>query len=154
MGWFPGNAERVFANVKQVKLYPRLSVDVSRRVRQLANSVLGCIGIKSGKRIAKHMPTLVGPWLAGLYDSDTTVSRTTADSLVKVFKAEDKLKNIWNLYESTILDYCNNIISNESVYTLSDERSVSPDDAEAKYARVMATAVMCATRLICVLVDP
>ena len=100
------------------------------------------------------MPTLVGPWLAGLYDSDATVSRATAESLVKVFKAEEKLKNIWKLYESTILEYCNNIISNETVYSLSDERSVSPDDAEAKYARVMATAVMCATRLICVFSNP
>lgn len=133
-----------------MKLYPRLSIDVSRRVRQLANIVVGSVGVKSGKRIAKHMPALVGPWLAGLYDSDATVSRATAESLVKVFKAEEKLKNIWKLYESTILEYCNNIISNETVYSLSDERSVSPDDAEAKYARVMATAVMCATRLICV----
>jgi hypothetical protein len=111
------------------------------------------VGLRSGKRIAKYMPTLVGPWLAGLYDSDATVSRATAESLVKVFKAEDKLKNIWKLYESTILEYCNNIISNETVYSLSDERSVSPDDAEAKYARVMATAIMCTTRLICVLLE-
>lgn len=88
------------------------------------------------------MTKVVGPWLASLYDSDRMVIRAARDSLVAVFKSEDKLKSIWKLYSSIILKYCRNIVENERVYTLSDERSTSADDAEAKFARVMMTAVM------------
>ncbi|KAI5797690.1 hypothetical protein EDC01DRAFT_613943 [Geopyxis carbonaria] len=134
-----------------VQLYPRLSIDTSRRVRHLSHTLLGYIGGKIGKKMSKHMPKIVGSWLSGLYDPDRSVQRATRDSLVCVFNSEDKIKSLWTVYEGTILEYCTNTIVNESVYTLSDERSVSPDDAHAKFARVMGTCIMSLNHLISVL---
>ena len=125
----------------QIKIFPRTSIDSSRRVRQLAQAVHGQISISCGKRIAKYMPKAIGPWLCGLFDNDRSVARTAQDSLQQVFTTPEKLQNIRRAYQQPILEYCSNAINNETSQTLSDERAVSPDDAEAKYSRVIAACI-------------
>ncbi|KAK5165332.1 hypothetical protein LTR04_001330 [Oleoguttula sp. CCFEE 6159] len=94
-----------------------------------------------GKRIAKYMPRSVGAWLCGLYDSDKSVTRAVQESLKQVFPTQDKLNNVKKAYQQPILEYCRDAITKETAHTLSDERVVSPDEAEAKYARVIATCL-------------
>jgi hypothetical protein len=122
-------------------------------VRRLANSLQGAVGAKSGKRLARHMPKIVGPWLCGLFDSDRASARATQESLLKVFKGEEKLRNLWKVYHSAVLDFCKTTVASETVYTLSDERWVLPDDAEAKFARVMATCCLGIAHLVSNLPD-
>ena len=88
------------------------------------------------------MPKIVGPWLAGLYDNDKVVSRAAQESLKQVFNTEDKMKNIWTVYQKAILDYSKDVIMKETINTLSDERTTSPDDASAKYTRVVGAALL------------
>ncbi|MCJ1260822.1 hypothetical protein MMC22_000685 [Lobaria immixta] len=128
-----------------IKIYPRASIDSSRRVRQLAHLLQGQIAVSCGKRIAKSMPQIVSSWLAGLYDNDRSVTRSTRESLRQVFTSEEKLKSLWRVYQSSIVGYAEDAVEKETVNTLSDERSTSPDDASAKYARVVGAAIsMCA----------
>lgn len=94
------------------------------------------------------MSKVVGPWLTSLYDSDKSNVKAAQESLLRVFKTEDKVKNIWNVYETAILDFCKTTTTTETAGTLSDERSVVPDDAEAKFARIMATCCLTVTYLI------
>ncbi|KAI9756433.1 MAG: hypothetical protein M4579_003855 [Chaenotheca gracillima] len=124
-----------------IKIYPRTSIDVSRRVRQLAHSVQSQFARSSGKRIAKHMPQVVGAWLAGIYDNDRGVSRSAEEGLRSVFPSQDKLQNVWRVYQRPILEFSKEVILKETAQTLSDERVVSPDDAESKHARVVATGI-------------
>ena len=91
------------------------------------------------------MPKVVGPWLAGLYDNDKIVSRATQESFKQVFNSEHKMKNVWVVYQEAILEYSKDAIVKETVNTLSDERTTSPDDASAKYARVVGVAVLIVT---------
>ncbi|KAI4248736.1 MAG: hypothetical protein LQ352_005828, partial [Teloschistes flavicans] len=125
-----------------IKVYPRTSIDTARRVRQLAHQLQGTIAHKSGKAFAKCMPDVVGPWLAGLFDGDKMVSRTAQSSFKEVFQSEEKINNVWTVYLGSILQYCSDAVFKETIYTLSDERTVSPDDAAAKYARVVAAAIL------------
>jgi hypothetical protein len=101
-----------------------------------------------GKRIAKHMPKIVGPWLAGLYDSDKIVSRATQESFKQVFSSENKIKNVWMVYQEAILEYSRDAIIKETANTLSDERTTSPDDASSKYTRVIGAATLVVTHVI------
>jgi E3 ubiquitin-protein ligase listerin len=116
-------------------------VDNSRRVRQLAHSLQGQIVICSGKRIAKYLPTTVGAWLAGMHDNDKLVMRTAKDAFGKSFASDEKQRNVWRVYQGPILEYCSEIIFQENVRTICDERTTSPDDAEAKYARVIGSTI-------------
>ncbi|KAL2042416.1 hypothetical protein N7G274_004908 [Stereocaulon virgatum] len=122
------------------KVYPRTSVDTSRRVRQLAHTLQGQIVMSCGKRIAKYMPAIVASWLAGQYDNDKSVSRAANESFNRVFGTQEKKSNVWRLYQSSILEYARDVIVKETTYTLSDERTTSPDDASSKYSRVVGAA--------------
>ena len=132
----------------QIKVYPRNSIDNSRRVRQFAHMLQGQIAISCGKRIARYMPQLVGAWLAGIYDNDKSVSRATQETFKLVFPSEEKYKNVWRIFQADILRWCKGIIENETVHTLSDERTTSPDDAEIKYARTIGGAILMINNLI------
>ena len=129
-------------------MYPRSSIDTSRRVRQLAHTVQGQIAISCGKRIAKHLPAIVPPWLAGQHDNDKSVSRSANESFNSVFGSDDKKSSVWRLYQATILEFARDVIVKETTSTLSDERTVSPDDASAKYSRVVGASVMVVSDLI------
>ncbi|KAL6715189.1 hypothetical protein ACLMJK_007453 [Lecanora helva] len=131
-----------------IKVYPRTSIDSSRRVRQLAHTAQGQIAHSCGKRMARHMPAIVASWLAGLYDNDKSVNRAAHESFNQVFSSEEKRVNVWRLYQSSILDYSTNVVAKETASSLSDERTVSPDDSSAKYSRVVGAATMMVTSLL------
>ncbi|KAJ5167135.1 uncharacterized protein N7482_005916 [Penicillium canariense] len=131
-----------------VKIYPRASIDLSRRVRQLAHTILGSIAGVVGKRIAPHLSKVVGAWLAGLYDNDRPVHRSALDSLTTVFSTEAKRNNLWKIYQGSILDFVEDVVLHQKPLTLSDERTVKRDDAEAKYARVVGAAILLFNRIL------
>lgn len=124
-----------------IKQYPRLSIDNARRVRQLAHQLTGQVGVKCGKRIAKHLPRISGPWLAGTFDTDRSVSKTAQDALSSVFSSQGKINGLRRTFQEPIVEYCRDAVLNETVGTLSDERSVSVDDSKATYARVVSTSL-------------
>lgn len=133
---------------RQMKVYPRASIDLSRRVRQLAHMIIGSIAGLVGKRIAPHLSKVVGAWLAGLYDNDRPVHRSALESFTKVFSTEEKRRNVWKIYQSSILDFVDDVLLHQTPLTLSDERTVKRDDAESKYARVVGAAILLFNRII------
>ncbi|EDU39791.1 conserved hypothetical protein [Pyrenophora tritici-repentis Pt-1C-BFP] len=124
-----------------IKIYPRTSIDNAKAVRQNAHLVHGHIALSAGKRMAKYMPKSVAAWLCGLYDSDRSVVEATQTSLRQVFNSPEKLQSIRKAYQQPIMEYCRDAIDKESTTTLSDERIVSKDDAEAKYSRVISACI-------------
>ncbi|KAF7587779.1 hypothetical protein BBP40_006714 [Aspergillus hancockii] len=131
-----------------IKIFPRASIDISRRVRQTAHSVQGTIASLVGKRIARFLPKVIGAWLAGIYDNDRMVHRSALESFTRVFSTEEKRSGVWKVYQSAILDFVDDVVLQQTPQTLSDERTVKADDAEAKYARVVGTAVLLFNRII------
>lgn len=132
----------------QTRVYPRTSIENSRRVRQLAHTIQGLLASLAGKRIVRHLSKVVGAWLAGLYDNDRPVSRSVVESLTRVFATEEKRSNLWKVYQGPILEFVDDVILHQTALTLSDERVVKPDDAEAKFARVSATAILLFNRIL------
>lgn len=52
------------------------------------------------------------------------------------------------MYQTSILEFITDAILQQTPLTLSDERTVRPDDANAKHARVVATALQEFSRLL------
>ena len=88
------------------------------------------------------MPMVIGPWLAGTFDNDKRVMRAALNAFTQLFPSEEKQKNLWRIYQPSIIKYCRDVILKESIRSLSDERTTSPDDAKAKYARVTGSALL------------
>lgn len=90
--------------------------------------------------MGKHIPKVVGPWLAGLYDRDRAVARAANDGLSSFLDTPEKVKGFWSKCHAQILEYALSAIQ-ETVDTLSDERSTTKEDAEAKFARVVTASL-------------
>lgn len=98
--------------------------------------------------MAKYLPIAVPSWLAGSYDNDKSVGRSANEAFIRVFSTEEKRANLWRIYTSSIIEYSRNVLIQESVATLSDERTTSPDDAYAKYSRVSGAAILMVNNLL------
>lgn len=88
----------------------------------------------------RHVPKIVGPWLAGLYDRDRVVARAANDGLSSFLTTPEKLISFWLKCQSQILDFATEGIR-DTQDTLSDERSTTAEDAEAKYFRVVTSSL-------------
>lgn len=65
-----------------------------------------------------------------------------------MFPTPEKAAGLRKTFQEPILEYCKDALLNETIQTLSDERTVSKDDAEATYARVVSTSVAVITSLL------
>lgn len=92
------------------------------------------------KRMERHVPKVVGPWLAGLYDRDRLVSRAANDGISSFLNSPEKVTMFWKKCQPQILEFATGAIR-ETKDSLSDERSTTPEDAEAKYFRVLGAAL-------------
>lgn len=88
----------------------------------------------------RHIPNIVGAWLAGLYDRDRVVSKAANDGLASLLTTPEKVAGFWKRCHSQILTYATEAIQ-ETQDTLSDERSTTKEDSEAKYYRVINSSL-------------
>jgi hypothetical protein len=109
---------------------------------------MGTIAGLVGKRIVPNLPKIIGAWIAGIYDNDRPVHRSALDSFTSVFSTEEKRNNVWKIYQTSILDFVDDVILHQTALTLSDERTVKRDDAEGKYARVVGAAILLFNRVL------
>lgn len=120
----------------QVQIYPRVSIDNSRRVRELSHS-LQLELLKSGrKRMERRLHGIVAVWVAGSFDRDRAVARVASAGLSSFLDTPGKMNAFWIKCQSQILDFAIESMR-ETRDSLSDERSTTPEDAEAKYFRVV-----------------
>ncbi|PHH61640.1 hypothetical protein CDD81_8104 [Ophiocordyceps australis] len=122
------------------QLYPRTSIDNSRRVRELSHTLQFELVKTARKRMERHIPKIVGAWLAGLYDRDRVVARAARNGLSSLLSSPEKMSAFWVKCRSQILDFATQAVQ-ETQDTLSDERSTTFEDAEAKYFRVIAASL-------------
>ncbi|KFA64870.1 hypothetical protein S40285_02894 [Stachybotrys chlorohalonatus IBT 40285] len=123
-----------------VQLYPRTSIDNSRRVRELSHNIQYELLKSARKRMEKHVPQIVGAWLAGLYDRDRVVARAASDGLSSFLNTPEKVNGFWKRCQAQIIDFAIGAIQ-ETQDSLSDERSTTKEDAEAKYYRVVTASL-------------
>jgi len=126
--------------VPQVHVYPRISIDNSRRVRELSHALQLDLVKSARRRMEKRIPTVVGAWLAGTFDRDRAASRAASDGLSSFLNSPDKVLQFWRRCQAQILDYAT-AAALETPDSLSDDRSTSRDDADAKYYRVMGASL-------------
>ncbi|KAK4125765.1 hypothetical protein N657DRAFT_277799 [Parathielavia appendiculata] len=130
-----------------VELYPRLSIDDSARVRELSHQVLFQLLNAAKKRMAKKLSSFVGPWVAGTFDRDKRASRASSDALTSFLQTKEKEEAFWKAVQNRVLDFATEAIK-ETPDTLSDERSTTKQDSDAKYFRVVGASLSLALNLL------
>ncbi|KUI69086.1 E3 ubiquitin-protein ligase listerin [Cytospora mali] len=122
-----------------VRLYPRISIDNDRRVRELSHTLQFELLKSARKRMERNIPKVAGAWLAGTFDKDKAVAKAATEGFSVFLTTEEKVANFWRKCQPQVLQYATDAVM-ETPDTLSDERSTKPEDAEAKYYRVIAAS--------------
>lgn len=130
-----------------IQLYPRLSIDDSARVREFSHQLLIQLINTAKKRIAKRLPAFVAPWVAGAFDRDRRVSKAASDGLSSFLPTKEKEDTFWKSIQTRALDFATEAVR-ETPDTLSDERSTTKQDAEAKYHRVLGASLCLVLNLL------
>jgi len=120
--------------------YPKLAIDNSRRVRELAHQTQYEIAKAVKKRMEKHMPEAIATWLVGILDRDRAVAKTAMDGLTSILKTDDKIQKCWRVYQPEIIQFAR-LALDETPYSLCDDRSMSNDEIQEIYMRVMGLSV-------------
>lgn len=128
-------------------MYPRNSIDNSRRVRELSHTLLFELMRTTRKRMEKRIPTMVGPWLAGTFDKDRAVSRAAGDGISALLDTQEKKDKFWVRCHAQIMEYATEAVK-ETADTLSDERINTKEDSMAKYYRVVAGSLSLVVKLV------
>lgn len=95
----------------------------------------------------KYIPKVVGSWLGGTYDRDRAVARTAKDGIKAFLNTEAKFALFYKRCESQILEYAQEALE-ETSETLSDERTMSKDDMQGKYFRVIGSSISLVINLL------
>lgn len=119
-----------------VHIFPHLSIDCERRVRELTQTMQFELMKSAKKRMERHIPKIVGPWLAGAYDRDRTVSRAASDCISSFLNTDEKTQMFWKKCKLQIIDYATEAMK-ETSKTLSDMRFTSEEDAASVFHRVL-----------------
>ncbi|KAG7118589.1 E3 ubiquitin-protein ligase listerin like [Verticillium longisporum] len=130
-----------------VQVYPRISIDNARRARELSHTLQFELMKSARKRMEKRVPKVVGTWLAGTTDKDRAVANAASQGLSSLLTNIDKVLAFWKKCQPQILTYSAEAIR-ETKDTLSDERSTTADDAEAKYFRVVNSSLSLVLELL------
>ena len=95
----------------------------------------------------KFIPKIVGSWLGGTYDRDRAVARAANDGTKSFLDTPAKMALFYKRCEAPILEYAQEALE-ETAETLSDERTMSADDMQAKYFRVIGSSISLISNLL------
>uniref|UniRef100_A0A6B2EBW1 E3 ubiquitin-protein ligase listerin n=1 Tax=Phlebotomus kandelakii TaxID=1109342 RepID=A0A6B2EBW1_9DIPT len=118
------------------RLYINLATDVEHRVREGAQQAHGALAGKTGKYIAPYLKQLAPVWIASQYDSYAPAASFATASFQRAFPPH-KLKEVFGFCQSEILDYVTKILTVHTATTLSNAKSYTPEECEAKYQRTV-----------------
>lgn len=133
-----------------LQLYPRVALDSSKTVRQVAHLIQATLLERiGGREFSKYLKSSIPVMLQSLYD-DKSIASSTFASLMKSFNNDSERVNVklWEVFHEQITNYCRAVIVNETASSITDQRYESHDDVLLKYDRAVNGAIQLLLRLI------
>lgn len=119
------------------RFYCALSIDIDHRVREAAQMAHASVVKRIGKGIAMYLKQLAGAWFTSQYDTYPPAASAAINSFNSTFPPW-KIVNAIVHCQCEILLYISNNIIVYTAQTLSTQKSLTIEEMEAKYERVLA----------------
>jgi len=119
------------------RFYCALSIDIDHRVREAAQLAHAAVVKRIGKGIAMYLKQLAGAWFTSQYDTYPPAASAAINSFNSTFPPW-KIVNAIVHCQCEILLYISNNIIVHTAQTLSTQKSLTNEEMEAKYERVLA----------------
>ncbi|XP_039275962.1 E3 ubiquitin-protein ligase listerin [Nilaparvata lugens] len=122
------------------RLYCILATDVEHRVREAVHNAHRAVVSAVGRSIAPHLKQLAGAWFCSQFDTYPPAASAASLSFKEAFPP-NKLSEAIIFCKEEIMNYIHDNLMNQTPQTLSNPKTTTQDEMEAKYQRVMASCL-------------
>ncbi|XP_077267216.1 E3 ubiquitin-protein ligase listerin [Temnothorax americanus] len=119
------------------RFYCALSIDIEHRVREAAQLAHAAVVKRVGKGIAMYLKQLAGAWFISQYDTYPPAASAATNSFNGTFPPWKIVSAIVHCQCEILLYISDNIVVH-TAQTLSTQKSLTNEEMEAKYERVLA----------------
>ncbi|XP_037380951.1 E3 ubiquitin-protein ligase listerin [Talpa occidentalis] len=150
-------AERETEIVKGVlpywpRIFCKISLDHDRRVREATQQAFEKLILKVKKQLAPYLKSLMGYWLMAQCDTYTPAASAAKDAFEAAFPPSKQPEAI-AFCKDEIASVLHDHLIKETPDTLSDPQTVSEEEREAKFYRVVTCSLLALKKLLCLLPD-
>uniref|UniRef100_A0A1Y1KK52 E3 ubiquitin-protein ligase listerin n=1 Tax=Photinus pyralis TaxID=7054 RepID=A0A1Y1KK52_PHOPY len=122
------------------RLYCVLATDTDHKVREGTHIAHHQVVLKSKRNLAPYLKQFAGPWFTSQYDTYAPAASAATKSFQDAFP-KNKIKEAIAYCQEEILSYIGENLTIHTSSTLSNPKITSPEDAEAKYQRVLISSL-------------
>uniref|UniRef100_A0A673AQT4 E3 ubiquitin-protein ligase listerin n=1 Tax=Sphaeramia orbicularis TaxID=375764 RepID=A0A673AQT4_9TELE len=132
------------------RIYCKISVDYDRRIREATQIAFEQLVLKVRRSLAPFLKSLMGHWILSQCDTYTPAASAACQAFQAAFSPA-KQPEALSFCKEEILNVLQDILLKETANTLSDPQSVSEEEREAKYLRVVTSSLLGVKRLLSLL---
>ncbi|KAF9958836.1 hypothetical protein BGZ72_010818 [Mortierella alpina] len=123
-----------------IKLYIKLTTDVDRRVRLLANNVHLLLVKRVKRKLAPYLKEVIAAWIGTFFDPTRDVARVAMEAFKSAFP-DNKREQVISFCLQDMIYYISELLLNKTPETLSDPRFNTKEEMDTRYARVASSAL-------------
>nr|XP_023024069.1 E3 ubiquitin-protein ligase listerin [Leptinotarsa decemlineata] len=122
------------------RFYNTLVTDIDNGVREATHNVHHQIVLKAKRNIAPYLKQLMAPWFTSQYDTYPPAASIASQAFKDCFPP-NKIQDAIAFCQEEILTYLSDNLLVQTAQSLSSSKQVSPEEAEAKYERVLISCL-------------
>ncbi|MED6284146.1 listerin E3 ubiquitin protein ligase 1, partial [Characodon lateralis] len=134
------------------RIYCKISVDHDRRIREATQQAFEQLVLKVRRSLAPFLKSLMGHWILSQCDTYTPAASSACQTFQAAFSPA-KQPEALGFCKDEILNVLQDILLKETPDTLSDPQSVTEEEREAKYVRMLTSSLLGVKRLLSLLLQ-
>lgn len=132
------------------RIYCKISVDHDRRIREATQQAFEQLVLKVRRNLAPFLKSLMGHWILSQCDTYTPAASAACQAFQAAF-SPTKQPEALSFCKDEILTVLQDILLKETADTLSDSQSVTKEERDAKYLRMLTSSLLGVKRLLSLL---
>lgn len=134
------------------RIYCKISVDHDRRIREATQQAFEQLVLKVRRNLAPFLKSLMGHWILSQCDTYTPAASAACQAFQAAF-SPTKQPEALSFCKDEILSVLQDILLKETADTLSDPQSVTEEEREGKYVRMLTSSLLGVKRLLSLLLQ-
>ncbi|XP_008290701.1 E3 ubiquitin-protein ligase listerin [Stegastes partitus] len=134
------------------RIYCKISVDHDRRIREATQQAFEQLVLKVRRSLAPFLKSLMGHWILSQCDTYTPAASAASQAFQAAF-SPTKQPEALSFCKDEILSVLQDILLKETADTLSDPQSVTEEEREGKYVRMLTSSLLGVKRLLSLLLQ-
>ncbi|CAJ1063926.1 E3 ubiquitin-protein ligase listerin [Xyrichtys novacula] len=132
------------------RIYCKIAVDHDRRIREATQQAFEQLVLKVRRSLAPFLKSLMGHWILSQCDPYTPAASAACQAFQAAFSPA-KQPEALSFCKDEILNVLQDVLLKETADTLSDPQSVTAEERETKYVRMLTSSLLGVKRLLSLL---